>query len=986
MDNRNSLFLDNLNFIISATGIGLWDWEIDTGKIMYSPEWEAIAGYEPGELAQTTEAWNHLVFPEDMPAFDKSVDAHIAGKTPYYTAEFRMRKKDGTVVWAQDKGLVTEWHPDGRAKRVVGVIQDITALKNTENKLSAQNDQFDFVAQLSGLGTWDWNLLNDRMSYNDEYLEMLGYQQSGIQGTLEEWKSFVHPEDLNTVRQKLDDYINGKTEEYTCEVRMRHRGGRYIWIADMGRIVEWTEDGSPARILGGHLNIDHIKRTETELQSALAEIEEYNESLNEKIKEGISQLEEERQASQSLYDSNPQMNFVADRNFQVIDCNPSTLEFYGFTNKEDFKTGLLPKINQAILKVMPNGLPSIPVAQRFQDAVEYGETSFETVLRFDEEEIPFQFVLKRVPYKGSWIIAVYQTDLRKLKKAEKDLARQGNLLSTVNAVASRLMSVENEDFSRSMIESLAMLGKSSRVERVTMWKNYTKGEELYCTQIHEWCDGVDSQHGKTHTIDIKYSDVISTWEEPLRRGKCVNRIVKNLAPVERAQMEIQGVVSMLAVPIFIRGELWGFVGFDDCVNERVFTEAEESTLQSGSMLIASALLKEEMTSNLVAAKEAALSSANAKSAFLANMSHEIRTPMNAIIGMTTIAKSADSVEKINECLDKISVASKHLLGIINDILDMSKIEAQKFELTFEEFDFEKMVKNICTMTASKMEEKCQIFELRCDPKIPKNLIGDELRLSQVITNLLSNAVKFTPEHGTIRLEINQGLEKDGRVEIIADLTDTGIGISPEQQKSLFNAFEQADRGISRKFGGTGLGLAISKNIIALMGGNISAKSEMGKGSCFSFNVFMTKGSGEEIVGETVEDAVLNEYNFTGRRILLVEDVEINREIIIALLEDTNVSIDCAENGRIGVDMFLADQDKYDLIFMDIHMPEMDGYTATRALRTAGSTRAQTVPIVAMTANAFKEDIEKCRAAGMNDHVAKPVDLKLLLEKTHKYLK
>jgi len=404
------------------------------------------------------------------------------------------------------------------------------------------------------------------------------------------------------------------------------------------------------------------------------------------------------------------------------------------------------------------------------------------------------------------------------------------------------------------------------------------------------------------------------------------------------------------------------------------------------MLIASALLRNEMTDNLVAAKEAALSSANAKTSFLANMSHEIRTPMNAIIGMTTIAKNSDSVEKMNDCLEKISVASKHLLGIINDILDMSKIEARKFDLSSEEFDFEKMIKNICTMITSKMEEKCHTFELNCDPRIPKKLIGDELRLAQVITNILGNAVKFTPEHGTICLKISRGKEVDGVLEIIVAVSDTGIGISAEQQKLLFNVFEQADRGISRKFGGTGLGLAISKNIVALMGGNFTIDSEAGKGSCFTFNVFMSQSSGKELIGETVDDAILNEYDFAGKRILLIEDVDINREIIIALLEDTRVEIDCAENGQIGLDMFSANQDKYDLIFMDIHMPLMDGYTATQKLRAIDGEFSKTVPIVAMTANAFKEDIEKCKAAGMNDHVAKPIDLNLLLEKMHKYLK
>ena len=343
MDDRNELFLDNLNFIISATGIGLWDWEIDTGKVIYSPGWEAIAGYEPGELEQTVESWSKIVFPEDMALFDKNVNEHIAGITPYYTAEFRMRKKDGSVVWAQDKGVITERHSDGHPKRIVGVIQDISELKRTENELSRKNEQLDFVARLSGLGSWDWDLLSNRLVYNSEYIEMLGYRPDEIGETLEDWGKLIHPDDLETINQKLFDYVDGRAEDYSCEVRMRHKDGHYIWTVDVGRIVEWGESGTPTRVVGGHLNIERIKQTEIELQSALAEIEEYNKSLNEKIQEGISLLEEEQRGSQSLYDANPQINFIANREFQVLDCNPAALEFYGFDNKEDFKKGLLKK-------------------------------------------------------------------------------------------------------------------------------------------------------------------------------------------------------------------------------------------------------------------------------------------------------------------------------------------------------------------------------------------------------------------------------------------------------------------------------------------------------------------------------------------------------------------------------------------------------------------------------------------------------------------
>ena len=728
-------------------------------------------------------------------------------------------------------------------------------------------------------------------------------------------------------------------------------------------------------------------RSEAELQHTLNEIEESNRSLNLKFEESIAQLEEERQARQSLYDSNPNINFIVDFDYNVIDCNPSAIKFYGFENKEDFKRGMLGKINNSTPKIMPGGTAPIPAVRRFAAVAEHGETSFDTVLSFDGEEIPFHFDLKIIPYKGADVVAVYQTDLRELREVEKDLERRDALLSAINTVAARLISVEDGDFDKSFGESIAMLGKSIGVERVVVWKNYEDDGALYCTQIHEWCEDAETQHGKPHTINIRYSDVVPTWESTLSKGKCVNAMTKNLLPMERAQMERQGIVSVLAVPLFVRDIFWGFVGFDDCNNERVFSEMEENTLGSGAMLIAAALFRNEITNNLIVAKEDALSSARAKGSFLANMSHEIRTPMNAIIGMTTIAKNAKSPEKINECLSEISVASNHLLGLINDILDVSKIEAEKFELACDEFNFMETIKKICTITADSIKRKNQVFELECDPNIPKRLVGDDLRFSQVITNLMSNAIKFTPENGKIRLEAICAADNGNEVELTVAVTDSGIGITPEQQRNLFTAFEQADRSTSRKYGGTGLGLVISKNIVMQMGGDVKVTSEPGKGSRFEFNVFLAKGSDEETHVETAARADTPKFDFTGSRILLVEDVDINREIIISLLEDTGIEIECAENGKIGADMFSDNPDRYDLIFMDIQMPVMDGFDATRMIRTMNNIpNAKSIPIVAMTANAFKEDVESCKACGMDDHIAKPIDLELLREKIHKYLK
>ena len=387
-----------------------------------------------------------------------------------------------------------------------------------------------------------------------------------------------------------------------------------------------------------------------------------------------------------------------------------------------------------------------------------------------------------------------------------------------------------------------------------------------------------------------------------------------------------------------------------------------------------------------AMEEQALSASRAKSVFLANMSHEIRTPMNAIIGMVAIGEAASDTERKDYCFAKIGDASRHLLGVINDILDMSKIEANKFELSPDEFNFEKMIQSVVNVINFRVDEKRQRFTMYIDDAIPKNLIADDQRLAQVITNLLGNAVKFTPEQGFISLNARFLGERDGLCVIELAISDTGIGISHEQQKHLFNSFQQAEISTARRFGGTGLGLAISKNIVEMMGGTIGVQSEPGKGSVFTFTVQAKKSvhvhnTADNPPGVKKDIAGI----FAGRRALLAEDMEINREIVLALLEPTLLEIDCAENGAEAVRKFSEAPRKYDLIFMDVQMPEMDGYEATRRIRALNLPQAKTIPIVAMTANVFREDVEKCVKAGMNGHVGKPLNFDEVLEQLYTYL-
>lgn len=827
------------------------------------------------------------------------------------------------------------------------------------------------LADFAGIGLFNWHIPSGEISLNRNIAQLTGYEPGDLPHTGNTREMLTYEADRELVNNSVGAVLSGEKDRYQIEYRMRRNDGSIIWVAETAMVYERDKNGKPVRLAALSTDLTRLKWAEDKAREMEREVKRLS-----------------------------------------------------------------------------------------------NETS------------------------------------------DADLAEQNRLLRAANSASAMIIGGFHQDYETVVRQSLQILAESVQAQRAYIFRNITINGRLCCFPRTEW--SLLHPSGREQGMDhaLVYDDFLPNWKTITESHSSVRM---SLAGHDHSIINlpnIDDVKTIMVIPLFLQGEFWGFIGFDNTVSDRLFSEDEAEIMRAGALVVASSLTRNETFSKLNEAREAAMASTKAKGEFLSRMSHEIRTPMNAIIGMTTIARKTNDTEKIQYCLDKVDTSSRQLLNIINDVLDMSKIDSGKFEILPEPFDFERMMQNVFSVVQVKLEEKQQDFLFDFDTVFTHKMVSDELRLSQVLINLLNNAAKFTPEGGNITLKVRETDKNRDKSTLHVEVVDTGIGISPEQQEKLFQSFEQADGSITRQYGGTGLGLAICKKIINLMGGDIWVESELGKGSRFIFEIPVvwgepivatsalkkiaptsrilvvddtedvriyfknilsgfslqcdTAASGEEalemvrkslrqnapysmvfvdwnmpgmnggattqelrqLLGQdllvvmisvsdwsdieddakgygitnfltkpvlpstlynTIVDLTDNTMveprsgehaveNWQGKTILLAEDIEVNREIIICLLEETGVSIECAENGKIAVDLFVQSPQKYDLILMDMQMPVLDGIAATEQIRAMDSVEAKTVPIVAMTANAFKEDEQRCFDAGMNGHLAKPLDV------------
>ncbi len=705
------------------------------------------------------------------------------------------------------------------------------------------------------------------------------------------------------------------------------------------------------------------------------------------------------------------------------------------------------------------------------------------------------------------LAGVYGSYFNRLKdeaKIKKQLEQQ----TLIALIASDLINVESMD--QQINASISKIGDFLNCDKINVLN--CNNTQNYVLQ-YQW---INNQLQNQVIEEDNYYDNINN-EFIVNKHKCL--IINNQINSHYINNIKQ---SILVVPYYRNNDFIGIINFVVYSKNYCWPDNEIQLAIMFSIIYSSVLDRKSQSENLIQAKLMAEEANKAKSNFLSNMSHEIRTPINAIIGMTKIGLSSNDYLKAHNSLELIETSSNQLLSIINDILDISKIESGKIVLEQKSFGFERMMYNICNLVTDQAKKKHLSFDVTLGNNLKVRYNGDETRLSQIIINLLSNAIKFTPNEGIVTVNADEVSSKNDKAVLQVSVTDTGIGMNDEQIKRIFNSFAQADDSVSRRFGGTGLGLSIAKNLVEKMDGHIWVESKLGVGSKFAFEVCLDYSKKEdapeniknklsklkllfieskeeivlrlqsmyEIIGITFDfaktfeegvelvqkniknnifyDVVFVDFNSEPQQIieyckimpaeinkntvvlvspfggwkeyeeiatrfgirkyiskplfsssvfdaiaevvgyealqiyrqdnltsapdlsninlLLVEDIEINQQIFISLLEDTNINIDTANDGFEALEKFKASPSKYNIIIMDVQMPGLDGIETTKIIRTLALPNAQSIPIVAMTANVFREDIEKCLNAGMNDHLGKPINLEQVLKIIVQYTK
>ncbi len=731
---------------------------------------------------------------------------------------------------------------------------------------------------------------------------------------------FIYPPDRAEAETILWEGVAEKRTKIESRVMMRDGSITYLSVA-----VSFVELQGELFAFGYGTNI-------ADFQGTMGLLEQQNAYLETEI----VYLQE---MNKRVLDSAPLGSVLWDQDLHIVSVNAAMLRFLKIKNADEYKQNYVAYHPQ----FQPDGAVSATrLHEKLKQSFELGSSRFEW--NFQDAEgrlVPCMVNHVRIEIMGQPHLASYVQDLREVRALEnmaearrKEVTRTEKLVEATNTVARLLLASDEENFDHFIWSVLATLGEAVQVDRVYVWRNKTGADgRLYVDQLYEWSPGVEPLAGLELASDISYDDVLPSWYEAFIHGKSLKGLVRLMSPSEQAQLAPQGILSIMLAPIFLADTLWGFIGFDDCTTEREWTRAEEEILEASGFLLGTGIHKHDAMEDLRIAKEEAEAATRVKGDFLARMSHEIRTPMNAILGMCYLCLQTDLNKVQKGYITKVRAAATLLLGIINDILDFSKLEAKKLVLEKIPFQVHEFLENLMDIVSVKADEKHLQLVSKVDPRVPETLLGDSLRIQQVLLNLITNAIKFT-EFGSVTVFVECLSCSAFYAEIRFEVSDTGIGLGQDEIARLFEPFSQADSSITRKFGGTGLGLSISKELVDLMGGRIFVESEVGRGSTFSFVLPLEVGEDTNTARLTLSMEALR-----GTRVLVVDDNASARDVMQEILTSFSFVVGTVASGEEALEALVRANmlgTPYSVVLLDWKMPGgIDGLETARRIRELG---------------------------------------------------